>query len=175
SHEHPTQALLDALTIQRHKGRLEGLVVAICGDIAHSRVARSNAHCLTKLGATVRVAGPRTMLPAGVDRLGVQAFDSLEAALAGADVVMMLRIQRERMSASLFPSLREFSQTSGLDAARLTLAKPDALVMHPGPINRNVELASAVADGSQSVILDQVTNGVAVRMAILARLAGRRA
>ncbi len=175
SHEHPTQALLDALTIERHKGRLADLVVTIAGDIAHSRVARSNAHLLTKMGAKVRVAAPRTMLPTGIETLGVTAFSAIDEAVRDADVVMMLRIQRERMSQSLFPSLREFSRLLGLSAERLALAKPDALVMHPGPINRNVEMDSRVADGPQSVILDQVKNGVAVRMAVLARLAGRHA
>jgi aspartate carbamoyltransferase catalytic subunit len=167
THEHPTQALLDAFTIRRAKGKIEGLTVAICGDIAHSRVARSNAMLLTTLGARVRFAGPRTLLPPVDDAYPVATFDRIEPALVGADVVMALRIQRERLSGSLLPSLREYARLFGINAARLSRAKPDAIVMHPGPVNRGVELDGAVADGPQSVILDQVEAGVAVRMAVL--------
>jgi aspartate carbamoyltransferase catalytic subunit len=170
-HQHPTQALLDAFTIRAHKGRLEGLRVAICGDIAHSRVARSNALLLPLLGAEVRLAAPRTLLPARPEALGVATFDRLEPALEGADVVMMLRIQKERLGGALFPTLREYARVFGLNRARLELAKPDAIVMHPGPINRGVELSDDVADGPHSVILDQVESGVAVRMAVLYLLA----
>ncbi len=166
-HEHPTQALLDAFTIRKRVGRIDGLRVTIVGDIQHSRVARSNAILLTRLGASVCVAGPRTMLPCPADSLGVRAFDRLEPALEGADVVMMLRIQRERLGAALFPSLREYSKVYGLNTARLALAKPDAIVMHPGPMNRGVEISDEVADGPRSVVLDQVEAGVAVRMAVL--------
>ena len=175
THEHPTQALLDAFTMRRAKGRIAGLVVAICGDILHSRVARSNAHLLTTLGATVRVAGPRTLLPSRADALGVEVHDRLEPALEGADVVMMLRIQNERLQGALVPSTREYSRVYGLSAARLARAKPDAIVMHPGPMNRGVEIAEDVADGAASVILDQVEAGVAVRMAALWLLAEREA
>jgi aspartate carbamoyltransferase catalytic subunit len=171
THEHPTQALLDAFTIRRAKGRLKGLTVAIAGDVAHSRVARSNAHLLTRLGATVRVCGPRTMLPVGIETLGVEVHDSLPSAVEGADVVMMLRIQRERLGEVLFPTNREYSKYFGLSRKVLALAKPDAIVMHPGPMNRGVEIDPDVADGSQSVILDQVEAGVAVRMAVLYLLA----
>jgi aspartate carbamoyltransferase catalytic subunit len=172
THEHPTQALLDAFTIRRHKGRIEGLVVAICGDVAHSRVARSNAHLLRAMGAEVRFAGPRTLLPAAAEELGAAVFDRIEPALEGADVVMMLRVQRERMEGSSLPSTREYSRTFGLNRARLALAKPDAIVMHPGPVNRGVEIDPSVADDpARSVILDQVEAGVAVRMAVLWRLA----
>jgi aspartate carbamoyltransferase catalytic subunit len=171
THEHPTQALLDAFTIRREKGKLEGLTVAICGDIAHSRVARSNAHLLRGLGAHVRFAAPRTLLPPVPEALGVESFDRLEPALEGADVVMMLRVQRERLAGAFFPTTREYSRTFGLNAARLALAKPDAIVMHPGPMNRGVEIEPTVADGSRSVILDQVEAGVAVRMAVLWLLA----
>ncbi|MBN1606325.1 MAG: aspartate carbamoyltransferase catalytic subunit [Polyangiaceae bacterium] len=166
-HEHPTQALLDAFTMLRHKRRIEGLTVAICGDIAHSRVARSNALLLGMLGAHVRLAGPRTLLPHRADAWGADVFDRLEPALADADVVMMLRIQQERLGACLLPSLREYSQQFGLNKRRLALARSDALVMHPGPLNRGVEIAEDVADGEQSVILEQVESGVAVRMAVL--------
>jgi aspartate carbamoyltransferase catalytic subunit len=174
-HEHPTQALLDAATIRKHKGRIEGLTVAILGDIAHSRVARSNVLALGKLGARVRLAGPRTLLPLGLEGLGpgpVEVFDRVEPAIDGADVVMVLRLQKERMSAGLIPNTREYSRYFGLNAARLALAKPDAIVMHPGPINRGVELDPGLADGARSVILDQVSMGVAVRMAVLYLLAG---
>jgi aspartate carbamoyltransferase catalytic subunit len=170
-HEHPTQALLDALTIRRHKGRIAGLVVAICGDIAHSRVARSNILLLNALGAFVRVIGPSTLLPAGIERLGVEVFTDMRRGLAGADIVMMLRLQRERMDGSFVPSVREYFHYFGLDAGKLGWAKPDALVMHPGPMNRGVEIDSAVADGPQSLIREQVEMGVAVRMAVLEALA----
>lgn len=166
-HEHPTQGLLDCATIRKHKGRIEGQNVAILGDIAHSRVARSDIHALTKLGARVRLAGPRTLLPRDVEALGVEAFDRIEPALSGADVVIVLRLQRERQSAGLIPSLRDYSRYFGVNPTNIELAKPDAIVMHPGPINRGVELEPEVADGSRSVILDQVAQGVAVRMAVL--------
>ncbi len=172
AHEHPTQALLDALTIRQSKGRLEGLTVAIVGDIEHSRVVRSNIHLLTKMGATVRVAGPRTMMPTGIETMGVEVAYTLEDAIAGADVVMMLRIQLERQGKKLFPSVREYFQLFGLTRQRLKAAKRDAIVMHPGPMNRGVEIASDVADGRTSVILEQVANGVAVRMAVLYLLSG---
>jgi aspartate carbamoyltransferase catalytic subunit len=168
THEHPTQALLDALTIRRHKGRLEGLVVAICGDIAHSRVARSNMHLLTTMGSRVRVVGPPTLIPAEAARLGVEVFHDMKAGLAGADVVMMLRLQRERMSGGMVPSAREFFRFYGLDAEKLAFAKPDSIVMHPGPMNRGVEIDSAIADHpTRSVIGEQVEMGVACRMAVL--------
>ncbi len=168
THEHPTQALLDALTIRRHKGRLEGLIVAICGDIAHSRVARSNMHLLTTMGSRVRVVGPPTLIPAEAARLGVEVFHDMKAGLAGADVVMMLRLQRERMSGGMVPSAREFFRFYGLDAEKLAHAKPDSIVMHPGPMNRGVEIESAIADHpTRSVIGEQVEMGVACRMAVL--------
>jgi aspartate carbamoyltransferase catalytic subunit len=170
-HEHPTQALLDALTIRRRKGRLEGLTVAICGDILHSRVARSNILLLNKLGARVRVAAPSTLLPPATDRLGVEVFTNLEKAIAEADIIMMLRLQRERMGTSYVPSTREYFHFFGLDNEKLKKAKPDALIMHPGPINRGVEISSSVADHSRSVIREQVEMGVAVRMAVLQALA----
>jgi aspartate carbamoyltransferase catalytic subunit len=171
THEHPTQALLDAFTIRRAKGKIAGLTVAICGDVLHSRVARSNVHLLRTLGATVRFAGPLTLMPPDAAGLGAEVHSRIEPALEGADVVMMLRVQNERMSGTFLPSTREYSRTFGLNAARLALAKPDAIVMHPGPMNRGVEIDPAIADGSRSVILDQVEAGVAVRMAILWRLA----
>lgn len=171
-HEHPSQALLDAYTIREAKGSIEGLTVAIIGDITHSRVVRSNIYCLTKLGAKVRVAGPGTMIPIGIDRLGCEVFTNIDDAIRDADVVMMLRIQRERMGASLIPSTREYSRFFGLTDERLKLAKEDAIVMHPGPINRGVEIPTSIADGPQNVILDQVENGVAVRMALLYLAAG---
>jgi aspartate carbamoyltransferase catalytic subunit len=171
-HEHPTQALLDVFTIRQHKGQnLAGLTVTICGDILHSRVARSNLALLRLLGARVRLAGPRTLLPHRAEAFGVDVYDRLEPALEGADVVMMLRIQRERLGAALFPTLREYARYFGLNAKRLALARPDAIVMHPGPINRGVEIADDVADGPNSVILGQVEAGVAVRMAVLYYLA----
>ncbi len=167
-HQHPTQALLDAFTIRQHKGKdFRGLKVAICGDITHSRVARSNTLLLKMLGADVALAGPRTLLPSRVDAFGCPVYDRIEPALEGADVVMMLRIQRERLGAPLLPALREYARVFGLNATRLSLANPDALVMHPGPMNRGVEISEEVADGKQSVILNQVEAGVAVRMAVL--------
>ena len=167
-HQHPTQALLDAFTIRQAKGKdLRGLKVAICGDIAHSRVARSNALLLKMLGADVALAGPRTLLPSRVDAFGCRVYDRIEPALEGADVVMMLRIQRERLGAPLLPAIREYARVFGLNANRLKIAQPDALVMHPGPMNRGVEISEDVADGEQSVILNQVEAGVAVRMAVL--------
>ena len=172
AHEHPTQALLDAFTIRRRKGRVEGLKVAIVGDIAHSRVVRSNVLCLTKLGAEVTVAGPRTMMPEAPEALGARVAYSLEDAIAGADVVMMLRVQLERQERASFPSEREYFEFFGLTAGRMEAAAEDALVMHPGPMNRGIEIASEVADGPWSVILEQVANGVAVRMAALYLLAG---
>ncbi|MCT7375673.1 aspartate carbamoyltransferase catalytic subunit [Chelativorans salis] len=170
AHEHPTQALLDALTIRRAKGRLAGLTVAICGDILHSRVARSNIILLNALGARVRVVAPSTLLPAGVEQMGVEPFTTMEDGLKGADVVMMLRLQRERMAGSFVPSVREYFRFFGLDSQKLKAAKKDALVMHPGPMNRGVEIASEVADGPQSVIQEQVEMGVAVRMAVMEAL-----
>jgi aspartate carbamoyltransferase catalytic subunit len=170
AHEHPTQALLDALTIRRARGRLDGLTVAICGDILHSRVARSNIILLNTMGARVRVIGPSTLMPARVEQMGVEVFTSMEQGLAGVDVVMMLRLQRERMSQALVPSVREYFRHYGLDAAKLAYAKPDALVMHPGPMNRGVEIASDIADGPQSVIEEQVEMGVALRMAVIEAL-----
>ena len=172
AHEHPTQALLDCSTIRAHKTRIEGLHVAICGDITHSRVARSNIFALSTLGASVSVAGPRTLLPPGLAELGVTVHDRIEPALEGADVVMMLRIQQERFGTSLFPNTREYSRYFGLNERRLALAKPDAIVMHPGPMNRGVEIDPAVADGPRAVILEQVARGVAIRMAVLYLLAG---
>lgn len=172
-HEHPTQALLDMLTVKQEKGRIDGLTVTIVGDISHSRVARSNIYGFLKMGAEVRVAGPPTMLPPGIETLGVKAFTSMREALDGADVVMALRIQLERLSGSLFPSVREYSDTFGLSRATLRYAKDDAIVMHPGPVNRGVELSHDLADHRPSVILDQVRNGVALRMACLYLLAGR--
>ncbi|MGB6117541.1 MAG: aspartate carbamoyltransferase catalytic subunit [Mesorhizobium sp.] len=170
AHEHPTQALLDALTIRRAKGNLTNLVVAICGDILHSRVARSNILLLNAMGAQVRAVAPSTLLPAGIANMGVKVFNSMEEGLKDADVVMMLRLQRERMEGGLIPSVREYFRFFGLDAQKLALAKPDALVMHPGPMNRGVEIASEIADGPQSVIQEQVEMGVAVRMAVMEAL-----
>ena len=172
AHEHPTQALLDAFTIRQHKGRLEGLKVVIVGDIEHSRVVRSNVHLLTKMGAEVTVAGPRTMMPVEVERMGVEVVHSLAEAVAGADVVMMLRVQLERQSRMRFPSIKEYFNLFGLTRERLKKAKKDVIIMHPGPMNRGVEIASEVADGPYSVILEQVANGVAVRMAVLYLLTG---
>ncbi len=171
-HEHPTQALLDAFTIRERKGRIAGLKVAIVGDLLHSRVLRSNVLLLTKLGAEVWVCGPATLVPPGLERMGVHVTTKVDEAVEGADVVMMLRIQLERMQGGYFPSLREYFTTFGMTEARLTRARPDVIIMHPGPINRGVEIASEVADGPFSVILDQVANGVAVRMAVLDLLAG---
>jgi len=176
AHEHPTQALLDCSTIRAHKGRLDGLDVVICGDIRHSRVARSNIWAFTKMGARVRIVAPRTLLAPGLEAMGtpgsVSIHERLEPALEGADVIMMLRIQKERIGGALFPNTREYSRYFGLNPRRLALAKPDAIVMHPGPINRGIEIDPAVADGPRAVILDQVARGVAVRMAVLYLLAG---
>jgi aspartate carbamoyltransferase catalytic subunit len=171
AHEHPTQALLDALTIRRNKGAIERLTVVICGDILHSRVARSNIILLNTLGARVRVVAPSTLLPTGIERLGVEVHRDMREGLKDADIVMMLRLQRERMNGSLIPSTKEYFHYFGLDAAKLKYAKSDALVMHPGPMNRGVEIDSAVADGAQSLIQEQVEMGVAVRMAVLEALA----
>jgi aspartate carbamoyltransferase catalytic subunit len=171
-HEHPTQALLDAFTIRERKGRLAGLKVAIVGDLLHSRVLRSNVLLLTKLGADVWVCGPQTLIPVGIEALGVRATTRVEEAVEDADVVMMLRMQLERMQGAYFPSLREYFTTFGMTEARVARARNDVIIMHPGPINRGVEIASEVADGPFSVILDQVANGVAVRMAVLYLLAG---
>ncbi|MEE8296960.1 MAG: aspartate carbamoyltransferase catalytic subunit [Hyphomicrobium sp.] len=171
AHQHPTQALLDALTIRRAKGRLSGLLVAICGDILHSRVARSNINVLNTLGVRVRIIAPSTLLPAASERLGAEVFTDMWKGVEGADVIMMLRLQRERMLGSYVPSTREYFHFFGLDDEKLARAKPDALIMHPGPMNRGVEIASTVADHSRSVIHDQVEMGVAVRMAVLEALA----
>jgi aspartate carbamoyltransferase catalytic subunit len=171
SHEHPTQALLDALTIRRRKGKLEGLTVAICGDILHSRVARSNIALLNAMGAYLRVVAPRTLLPAAIERLGVEVFHDMRRGLADADIVMMLRLQTERMQGSFVPSIREYFHFFGLDYEKLKLAKPDALIMHPGPMNRGIEIDTAVADDiDRSLIREQVEMGVAVRMACLEAL-----
>ncbi len=172
THEHPTQALLDMFTVREKKGELAGLTVAIIGDILHSRVARSNIWGFTKMGARVRVCGPATMMPPEIEVTGAQVCLSIEEALTGADVVMMLRIQLERQQQGLFPSIREYARLFGLNRERLSLARPDALVMHPGPMNRGVEISPEVADGVNSVINEQVTNGVAVRMALLYLLSG---
>ena len=174
AHEHPTQALLDAFTIRRHKGRLAGLKVAIVGDIEHSRVVRSNIHLLTKMGARVVVAGPRTLMPVEIGKMGVEVAYTLEDAIRDADVVMMLRIQLERQGRMAFPSIKEYFQLFGLTTKRLEAARDDVIIMHPGPMNRGVEIASEVADGPYSVILEQVTHGVSVRMAILYLLSGVR-
>ena len=171
-HEHPTQALLDAFTMIEHKGRLAGLRVAIIGDLLHSRVFRSNALLLTRMGATVRACAPPTLMPPGLPALGIHVTSSMDDAIEGADVVMMLRVQHERMRGLFFPSVREYFSLFGLTTQRLERAAPDVIVMHPGPMNRGVEIDSAVADGPRSVILDQVANGIAVRMAVLYLLAG---
>ena len=171
-HEHPTQALLDAFTIREHKNRLDGLKVAIVGDLLHSRVLRSNVLLLTTLGACVWVSGPATLVPRGMDQLGIRVTTSVDEAVADADVIMMLRIQQERMQGAYFPSIREYFTTFGMTRERVARAKPDVIIMHPGPMNRGVEIASDVADGPYSVILQQVANGVAVRMAVLYLLAG---
>lgn len=175
AHEHPTQALLDAFTIRRHKGQIAGLVVSICGDILHSRVARSNALLLGTLGAQVRLCGPRTLLPRHAEAIGptVTTFRNIDDAVAGSDVIMMLRIQTERLAGASIATTREYARTFGLSARVLSLAKPDAIVMHPGPINRGVEIDPRVADGPRSVILEQVEAGVAVRMAVLERIIAR--
>jgi aspartate carbamoyltransferase catalytic subunit len=172
AHEHPTQALLDAYTIREHKGRLAGLKVAIVGDIEHSRVVRSNIHLLRKMGAKVTVAGPRTLMPVGIAAMGVEVAYDLATAVRGADVIMMLRIQLERQGRMAFPSVREYFSLFGLTTERLKGAKDDVIIMHPGPMNRGVEIASEVADGPYSVILEQVTHGVSVRMAVLYLLSG---
>ena len=172
-HAHPTQGLLDMFTIRRYKGDFHNLTVAIVGDVLHSRVARSQIHALTTLGVPeVRVIGPKTLLPTGVEQMGVRVFHDMEAGLAGCDVVIMLRLQNERMKGALLPSSQEYFKFFGLTLDKLALAKPDAIVMHPGPMNRGVEIDSEVADGPQSVILPQVTYGIAVRMAVMALLAG---
>ncbi|MBM3566542.1 MAG: aspartate carbamoyltransferase catalytic subunit [Alphaproteobacteria bacterium] len=168
SHEHPTQALLDALTIRRRRGKLAGLQVAICGDISHSRVARSNIHLLTTMGARVRLIAPRTLIPSKVENMGVEVFHDMTEGLEDCDIIMMLRLQTERMQSALFPSIREYFRFFGLDYEKLEAAKPDALIMHPGPMNRGVEIDSLVADDyGRSVIREQVEMGVAVRMAVL--------
>lgn len=167
AHQHPSQALLDLMTVKERKGRLDGLKICIVGDIAHSRVARSDIQGFTTMGSSVFLYGPSTLIPKDVDQLGATVCRSLEKAVGDADVVMALRIQRERQNDPLLPSLREYSRQFGINTSLLTLAKPDALIMHPGPVNRGVELSPEVADGQQSVILDQVTNGVAIRMALL--------
>ena len=172
SHEHPTQALLDALTIRRRRGKLEGLKIAICGDILHSRVARSNIHLLVTMGARVRVVAPLTLLPSSIGKLGVDVFHDMKEGLTDCDIIMMLRLQNERMNGNFIPSIREYFLFFGLDYEKLSVAKPDALIMHPGPANRGVEIDSVVADDfSRSVIREQVEMGVAVRMACLEILA----
>jgi aspartate carbamoyltransferase catalytic subunit len=175
AHEHPTQALLDLLTIRQKKGHLEGLNVTIVGDVAHSRVARSDIHGMRRMGMTVTVAGPPTLIPPACQELGVKVSYRLEEAIANSDVIMMLRLQQERMEGGLIPSLREYSRVWGLSLAKLQHCRPDVLIMHPGPVNRGVELAPDVADSQYSVILNQVANGVAVRMAVLYLLAGSKA
>jgi len=173
AHEHPTQALLDLFTIREKKGKLEGLKAAIIGDITHSRVARSNIHAMTKMGMDVSIAAPQTMLPPYLEKLGVRVCNFIEDAVGGADIIMMLRIQMERQNQNLFPSIREYSKFFCLNAERMRPAKKDVIIMHPGPINRGTEISPEVADGPYSVILEQVTNGVAVRMAVLYLLSGR--
>jgi aspartate carbamoyltransferase catalytic subunit len=172
AHEHPTQALLDAYTIRRHKKKLAGLRVAIIGDIEHSRVVRSNIHLLQKMGAQVVLGGPRTLMPAEMEKMGVEVAYTLDGAIRDADVIMMLRVQLERQGKMSFPSVREYFQLFGLTTERLRAAKDDVIIMHPGPMNRGVEIASELADGPYSVILEQVTHGVSVRMAVLYLLSG---
>lgn len=173
AHEHPSQALLDMMTMREHKGKIEGLEVAIVGDITHSRVVRSNIYCLSKMGAKVRLCGPGTMIPPGIEKLGnVEVYTNMLDAIKDVDVVMMLRIQMERQSNIMLPSLREYARFYGLNPTNISLAKSDAIIMHPGPMNRGVEISSVVADGEQNVILDQVENGVAVRMALLYLVSG---
>ena len=172
THEHPSQALLDLFTMRQHKGRIEGLKVAIVADITHSRVVRSNLYALNKMGAEVRLCGPGTMIPPGIEKLGATVYTDMSEAIRDVDVVMMLRIQMERQGKSLIPSTREYAKFYGLNVNNVKLAKPDALVMHPGPINRGVELSTSIADGPQNVILNQVENGVAVRMALLYLVSG---
>jgi aspartate carbamoyltransferase catalytic subunit len=174
AHEHPTQALLDLLTVRQKKGHIDGLTVTIVGDILHSRVARSNIYAFSKMGAEVRIAAPPPMIPPQIEALGVKSYTSLREALDGADVVMALRIQNERLAGAYFPSTREYSATFGIDRAKLGFAKEDAIVMHPGPVNRGVELSHDLTDHRPSVILDQVRNGVAIRMAVLYLYSGRR-
>jgi len=174
AHEHPTQGLLDLFTIREQKGKIEGLTVTIIGDITHSRVARSNIHALNKLGAKVRLCAPPTLLPTGIEKMGVKIYHDLDKALEGTDVVYVLRLQLERQKNNLFPTIREYSLLYGVTTERLKRAKKDAIVMHPGPMNRGVEISSGVADGPASVIDDQVTNGVAVRMAVLFLLQGEQ-
>ena len=171
--EHPTQALLDMLTMLEHKGHIDGLKVAIIGDVYHSRVVRSNIHGLTKMGAEVTLGGPKTLMPKDIDKMGVKVFDNVHEAIIDADVIMGLRIQLERQKKGLFPSIREYFRFFGVDDSRMKLAKPDAIIMHPGPVNRGVELSTAVIDGDRSVITDQVTSGVAVRMAVMDTLINR--
>lgn len=172
AHSHPTQALLDIFTIREKKGRIQGLNVSIIGDILHSRVARSNIWGLLKLGANITIAGPSTLVPREFEKIGVRVCDNLRDALVGADVINLLRIQHERQKADFFPSTSEYAKVFGINSENMKYVKPDALIMHPGPINRGVELESAIADGPQSVILEQVTNGLAVRMAVLFLVAG---
>jgi len=172
TNEHPTQALLDAFTIKEKKGNIEGLDIAIVGDIMHSRVAKSNIYSLTKLGAKIRLIGPPTLIPGEMEEIGVGVFHSMEAGLKDVDVVMMLRIQMERQSKGFFPSTEEYSKNWGLTPERLSVARDDVIVMHPGPMNRGIEISSEIADGPRSVILEQVTNGLAVRMAVMYLLAG---
>lgn len=172
TNEHPTQALLDAFTIKEKKGRIKGLQIAIVGDIAHSRVAKSNLYCLTNLGAKVRLIGPPTLIQKEVKEMGVEVFHNMEEGLKGVDVLIMLRIQMERQGKGFFPSTDEYSRNWGLTPARLSLAQDNAIVMHPGPMNRGIEIVSEIADGPQSVILEQVTNGIAVRMAVMYLLSG---
>lgn len=172
AHEHPTQALLDMMTIRSKKGRIAGLRAAIVGDITHSRVARSNIYGLTKMGAEVTVAGPATMIPRDIEKMGVRAHTRIEEAIRDVDIIMMLRIQTEREKNNIFPSLREYAQRFSLNSRNVTLAREDAIIMHPGPINRGIEISPEIADGPRSVILEQVTNGVAVRMALLYLLTG---
>lgn len=172
TNEHPTQALLDSFTIREKKGGIKGLCIAIVGDIIHSRVAKSNIYSLTKLGAKVRLIGPPTLIPKEMEEIGVEVFHRMEEGLKGVDVVMMLRIQMERQGKGFFPSTEEYSKNWGLTPERLLLAKDDAIVMHPGPMNRGIEITSEIADGPKSVILEQVTNGLAVRMAVMYLLAG---
>lgn len=174
AHEHPTQALLDALTIQRTKGRIEGLTVAICGDILHSRVARSNILSLNALGACVRVIAPSTLLPASIADMSVEVYNTMKEGLKGADVIMMLRLQQERMTGSFIPSIREYFHYFGLHKENLAYAKSDCIILHPGPINRGVEIASDIADGPQSMIHTQVEMGIAVRMAVMEALLDSR-
>jgi len=172
TNEHPTQALLDAFTVKEKKGKIEGLTIAIVGDIAHSRVAKSNIYCLTKLGAKVRLIGPPTLIPQEIKMMRVAVFHSMEDGLKEVDVLIMLRIQTERQGKGFFPSIEEYSKNWGITSERLAHARPDVVVMHPGPMNRGIEITSEIADGPHSVILEQVTNGIAVRMAVMYLLAG---